>query len=329
MNTTVRISWSRVSFGGVGRPRGQARAAFTLLEVVLAIVISLGMLVVVLFFYQQTANFRAQLVEETERLTAVRLIMNRLTSELRTARAHPEFAGSFVGSASSIQFIRTDAPARAAWIGAALGRVELAQTDLRLVRYELRGGSLDSPDSPDNLDSEGFPEFLDGETNAPPASLVRTEEPLIKMRPVTDANSAVPTEASPVKPPPQPLTSAIQYLRFRYWDGSAWSSSWSGTTLPKGVEVSLGSEAPEDDPGFDDFEYGNFYLGPGSSTERGAGSPPSSQPTAPPQAGAQEEVPKVFRRVIYLPGSSVVEAPVAARLPDLEPSEPVPEGVAP
>lgn len=74
MNTTVRIQSSRVSPGVVGRSRGQARAAFTLIEVILAIVISLGMLVVVLFFYQQTANFRAQLVEETERLTAVRLI---------------------------------------------------------------------------------------------------------------------------------------------------------------------------------------------------------------------------------------------------------------
>lgn len=329
MNTTVRIQSSRVSPGVVGRSRGQARAAFTLIEVILAIVISLGMLVVVLFFYQQTANFRAQLVEETERLTAVRLILDRLTSELRTARTHPEFAGSFVGSASSIQFIRTDAPTRAAWIGAALGRVESAQTDLRVVRYELRGGSLASPDSPDNLDSEGFPEFLDGETNAPPASLVRTEEPLTKMRIVTDANSAVPAAAPPAKPPPQPLTSAIQYLRFRYWDGSAWSSSWSGTTLPKGVEVSLGSEPPADDQSFDEFEYGNFYLGPGGSTERGASSPPSSQPAAPPLAGAQEEVPKVFRRVIYLPGSSVVEAPVAIRLPELAPSEPVPGEAAP
>ena len=64
------------------------------------------------------------------------------------------------------------------------------------------------------------------------------------------------------------LTEDIHFLRFRYWDGKGWQDSWRSSELPQGVEVSLGMEA----------------------------FPPEAQPSEYPY--------EVFRRVIYLPGSS-------------------------
>src|SRR5690242_975787 len=86
----------------------KARRAFTLVEVVLAIVIALGILVVLLFFYQQATNLRTQAIEQTERISAVRLLMDRITSELRTAVAGSMVGSTLVGTSNSIQFVRAD-----------------------------------------------------------------------------------------------------------------------------------------------------------------------------------------------------------------------------
>src|SRR5205085_11151267 len=93
----------------------RSSAAFTLIEVVLAIVIAVGMLVVVLFFYQQAADLRTQLLQETEHLSVARLLMDRITGELRTTRRHVFFQGAFIGESDFLQFIKTDIPSRAAW----------------------------------------------------------------------------------------------------------------------------------------------------------------------------------------------------------------------
>jgi type II secretory pathway pseudopilin PulG len=347
-----------------------------LLEVVLAIVIAVGMLVVVLYFYQQTSDVRARLLLETERLGAVRLVMDRLTAELRTACAIPTAGGTFVGSASSIQFVKTEVPSRSAWQGAALGRVDTAQTDLRVVRYELSGGFSSEFGSDFGSGEFGSGEFGSGASNrtssrvstsfsggmeedtsgrnggASSGGLVRTEEPLVAKRTVAStigagesasdinistaipASSAMPgssvtTEASEPKPAPQPLTRVIKYLRFRYYDGSGWRESWSGASLPVGVEVTLGFEVPESEMEWEDFEFGSFFLGSTYSTASTSGT--SVQPTATPAAGTQteEQIPDIFRRIIYLPGSGANEGPAVTMPSSSNSSEPFPEEVMP
>ena len=71
-----------------------------------------------------------------------------------------------------------------------------------------------------------------------------------------------------------PITDAIQFLAFRFWNGSAWVETWDAATLPKGVEVSLSAELPV------------------TGTE------------------AANNHPQVFRRIIYLPGSGAIESPL-------------------
>src|SRR5205814_320699 len=169
--------------------------------------------------------------------------MDRITGELRTARRHSYFQGAFIGEADFIQFIKTDIPSRAAWKGGASGRATLVETDLKLVSYRL--GT-----------SQG--------TNV--LGLGRTEEVLVDaIQPVGSQEAAGNEKASS----PKLLTDMIRFASFRYWDGRSWQSSWAGSELPQGIEVSLGFEPLP------------------SGTE------------------ALEYPYEVFRRVICLPGSSL------------------------
>lgn len=90
----------------------RGRLGFTLLEIALAVTIAIGIMVVALFFYEQSARLRKDALEEMDRITAVRLVMDRLSSELRCAVPGSDLLDGVKGSASSIEFIRLDPPVR-------------------------------------------------------------------------------------------------------------------------------------------------------------------------------------------------------------------------
>ena len=222
---------------------------FTLIEVVLAIFIALSLLVVALFFYQQTARLRGDLITESERLASVRMVMNRLTSELRTAfplsTSHPPL----LGSSNFIQIVKTDLPSRTAWSGAGSERTTLPDTDLRLVTYRL--------------------ESLDG-TNT--AGLLRSEQPMVQFSsligsPHTSFSPSASNAAS--NQWTAPVIGQIRFMRFRYFDGTDWRDSWTGPALPRGVEMILSDQEPssqaqpESPP---EFFRRVVYLPCGSST---------------------------------------------------------------
>jgi len=142
---------------------GKRRSApgFTLIEVILAIVIALAILLVLLYFYQQATNLRSQAIQETERIAAARLIMDRITGDLRTLRLESSSGRGFAGSSNSLQFVKTDVPSFSAWTGGALGRSSFPVTDLKVVRYRLF-------------------ESLDETNNS--GGLIRSEEPLVRSR---------------------------------------------------------------------------------------------------------------------------------------------------
>ena len=64
---------------------------FTLIEVVLAIVIAVGLLTGVLVFYRQAAILREEILRKADALSAVRLVMDRISTNCGPRpRAHPE-----------------------------------------------------------------------------------------------------------------------------------------------------------------------------------------------------------------------------------------------
>jgi len=201
------------------------RNAFTLLEVVLAISLAIGILLVLLFFYQQAANLRAELVSQAERVSAVRLVMDRMTAELRAARKHG-FYPAVIGDSELLQVITTGDLPQSAWRSGE--RVTRAQTDLKFVRY-----SVESQMTGTNVVAKAFS---------------RTEEPVVESRrPAAHAGAVV--LDTPETKRSEPLSEEIRFVRFRYWDGKAWLDSWDGTGMPSGVEINLGFEEPPSEEG--------------------------------------------------------------------------------
>jgi hypothetical protein len=223
----------RLSFSAVG-----ARA-FTLVEVILAISIAIGILVVALFFHSQASHLRAQLLDESDRIAAIRLVMERLTAELRSAFEQPQYG--FTGDATSLRFVTAVAPALPGRLAPAAPR-----TDLRLVSYNL-GKML-----------EGTNEIVTG--------LIRAEQPLVEAlairgafaapAPLADAaltntlDAATAMASGSTNAPArglEPLTESIRFVRLWFWDGYEWSATWDSPQLPRGVEINLGTELlPED-----------------------------------------------------------------------------------
>jgi type II secretory pathway pseudopilin PulG len=213
--------------------RSHRSRAFTLVEVILAISIAIGILVVALYFYSQATNLRAQLLEEADRISSIRLVMDRLTSELRHAFAQPQ--AGFHGDATSLSFVTTEPPSRAPVLGSGTPR-----TDLRLVSY-------------------GLSKVLDG-TNEVATGLTRHEQPLVEQPATTSAFSPAPAPDATNAPARslEPMTDSIRLLRIWYWDGYGWSSTWKSDQLPRGVEITLGAEPLPDDASTADYT-GELY----------------------------------------------------------------------
>ena len=187
-------------------------SAFTLLEVVLAIIIAIAILVAALAFYQQATSLRGQLLEESERLSAVRQVMDRLSADLRVAPVHNQIG--FTGDSNSLRFVTTGLPVQP-------GAIE---SDLKRVSYRAT--------------------FSGDGTNVAVSGLLRTEEPAVELvaSPLAPALATIAGDTNAPTTATEPLTEAIRFLSFRFWDGAAWRDNWSGSAPPSGVEVSLGFE---------------------------------------------------------------------------------------
>lgn len=206
--------------------RGRGAAGFTLIEVILAVGIAVGLLVVALQFYHQAADLRTQLLLESERVAAIRLVMDRIGSDLRCAFPTPPTGSGISGDSTSLEIVKTELPPRSSWAGGRLGRTEAPVTDLRLVRYGV-GSNLE-------------------ETNVVVSGLVRTETPVVETRRAVlesrRTDSVAPESASAPVRRPEPITDAIRFIRFRYWDGAGWVDTWTTHRLPQAVEIELGTE---------------------------------------------------------------------------------------
>jgi len=212
--------------------------------VFLAIGIATGIMVVAMHFYSQSYHLRGQLIDEAERLSAVRLVMERIASDLHAAFEQPQVG--FTGSTDSMEFVSTRMSVGSGAGSAAGARMVAPSTDLRRVYYYLTAA-------------------LAG-TNFMITGLDRTEESLVaRPSPARSTGSALSSttttsDASLVAPgpavgatnatalPSEPMAEAIRFARFRFWDGTAWLEAWDSPGLPMAVEISLGLEPlPEND----------------------------------------------------------------------------------
>jgi len=216
-------------FEPIIRPRTRA---FTLLEVLLAVIICVGLFFVVLSFYRSTAEVRDKAQREVTRISAARLVMQRLTTELQTIQWNLTVGTPLAGDSNSLEFVRTTLPRTDEWTGGELGRVKQANTDLLKVKY--RGPA----------------------TNG--VAMFRDEQPFVTERESEEAIENLELiEEEQGKLPPV-LSHEIRYVRFRYRSGQDWLDLWNSNTPPVAVEVTLGNEKLPDDLEFADYPFEIF-----------------------------------------------------------------------
>ena len=215
-----------------GAPSRGARdqAAFTLVEMVLAIGLATGLLLVALTFYHQAAEMRGQLVREADRVTTMRLVLDRLAGDLRAAAPNAGSGNEFTGDTNSLSFIK------------------LACTDF----------SLDTPSSARELTDlvrvSLTTLFVTNGTRIAVSALDRSETPVAPAAPalLPIGNPEVPDDVSPEVSNPisvvkEPFADVVRFVRFRYWDGAVWQPGWTNAAPPPGVEIVISTEANADD----------------------------------------------------------------------------------
>lgn len=230
------------------RLRAQGNRGFTLIEVILAVVIMVGMLGIVLYFHQRIVETRRNALTEAEAISTVRLLLDRMATELRLARASENPVLVFEGSSNAVRFITVTLSPPGRWLGS-----NALSGDLRRIYYGLARGTNETEvlgierreELPFLLirpepDLSVASESEDGE-----ASGAVEEGTGVVSDGTNTGESLATTEETDLALSGEGvlITDTIRFLQFRYFDGLEWVLTWSSTRLPRGVEIRLGRDA--------------------------------------------------------------------------------------
>ena len=223
---------SRGAFCGGPAVGRRARGGLTLLEVVIAVALTVGLMFSALSFYQQVADTQADFGDElgSIRATAVRrAVMDRITDELRTAIEYPFLQIGLSGQPMEMRFMTVALPGPAVWAAADIIDEPIPpEHDVRWVGYRLR-----------ICEDEDGMEVVEG--------LERTEQKVVSAEEAEEGEEIVGSLVAP----------QFKFAAFRYWDnqGGEWLDNWEGGTLPLAVEILLGTEELPEDMEPQDYPY--------------------------------------------------------------------------
>jgi hypothetical protein len=209
----------------------------TLLEVLLALVLLLGMLASVFSLHRHAKVFRDDVAEAATSTTHQSGVMRRITDDLRAAMIYPlpgfdEETGEpayvdtgLVGEYDRGRFVKARLPGSAAWALEQIGDQPIpAEPDVEQVRWAIR---------------------YDEETGEA-LGLERTSKRVLGWA----AQESVGHQTVLV-------SSDIRMLVLRYFNGSEWQLYWDGKDLPPAVEIWISpTPLPEDfEPGEDILDF--------------------------------------------------------------------------
>jgi len=222
------------------------RTAFTLLEVLFAVVIAAGLLATAMYFYHKSTRFRSDLILEMERIASARLILNRMSTELRSTLHHPVLNIGFKGGSNWVEFLKTEIPSEASWAMSTenISSSAYPEAGYRLIRYELAmknviDTGLDNAANREMIENLNLDNNSDGAPGGDFPSLKqgdaidRTERRLLTAKAST--NSLATVRIEPVR-----ITDQLKYMQLRYLNNGNWAENWGGPNPPAGIEISLG-----------------------------------------------------------------------------------------
>jgi len=209
----------------------RSRPGFTLLEVVLAVGLTLVLLAGLFRFYDHTTRVKTLVTTDVERVSAVRAVMELLTRELRSAQVVRFLAQGVDGAAERLRLATATLPSGAVWIEQGMTETSTLppEHDVQIVGYRLR-----------------YVETEDGDLVV--VGLERSCQRLLTAR-ETEEGRQIDVAL---------LTPHVRFLRLRYWDGAAWAETWQGDDLPAAVEIVLGFEPLPEDMEAEDYPYTTY-----------------------------------------------------------------------
>ncbi|HDY65575.1 MAG TPA: hypothetical protein ENH84_05015 [Phycisphaerae bacterium] len=235
--------------------RRRNNMGFTLMEIILAVALTIALMGGIFAFYLQGLKIRDHVNEQMDILLSERLIMDRITSELRSAMQFRFLRMGMAGEEEKAQWISAQLPGPGAWaVRKTTDDPIPPETDIQIIGYRLRVGE----------DEEGQP-VVEG--------LERTSQKVLA--PVV-AEEGEPSEGKEIEV--VLISPRIKYLRFRYWDGNGWINNWDGGDVPGAVEISMGIHPLPEGTSHEDYDEDVFrrvvYIpggvhGQGGSTVRG------------------------------------------------------------
>ena len=225
--------------------------AFTLLEVILAVTLVVGLLATVLAFYRNAAAAYDRIIAQARFVASERAIMDRMTNDLRTGLIYQLFQSGMQGQSDQLQLMTASLPGATVWVERSGTEDPLPpEQDLQKVVYRLRVVE----------DEQGNPVIV---------GLERTCQKILSARVVEEGQNVAVVL----------LSDGIKFLNFRYYNGTEWLTSWGGSSLPQGVEITLGTQPlpPDVDPADYPFEkYQRVVSIPGAAQTSKSGA--ASQP---------------------------------------------------
>ncbi len=231
-----------------GSGRNRSAAGFTLIEMILAIGIIVGLLIVAMLFYRQAADLRRQILLESERCSTIRLLLDRMTADLRSAVAGAGSGREFLGDTGSLSFVRgalgsaVSVPGRPMRMPASGGRMRVTYATVASM-------------SGTNVSVRGFDwreDPLEARRVAPVRPAAATNLSYIALGAGLDPTNSV------TAPEPEPVTELVRYAHFRYWDGAGWRDGWTNSSPPAGVEIVLGADPLPEDANAGEYPYEQF-----------------------------------------------------------------------
>jgi len=209
------------------------KQAFTLLEVVLAITLALGAVGAVLAFNQHVLEIRGRIFTDVEAISSQRVVMGKLTDELRGAMAYPFLGGGMSGQAGQVQFVSAVLPSPAVWAPrTATDDPPPPEQDIQFVTYRLRYATDER--GVVLVDEKGDPIVI---------GLERSCQKVLASG--ADDGPQISTSL---------LTANIKYLNLRYWDGDSWVPIWSGNNPPPAIEIVIGAAPPAAGMTLEDYQ---------------------------------------------------------------------------
>lgn len=234
-------------------------AGVTLLEVVLAVTLSAGIIGATMAFYHRALYVRDRLEFRLQAVESNRRVMDRITGELRAAMSYPFLGIGMEGTSDEISFITVGLPGAAAWAVRQDDQDPIPPThDLSMVGYRLR---------------------IDEEQEGSESAVMGLERSVKKVLTTEVAEEDRDIERALLSP-------HVRYIGFRYWQDGEWLEDWSDQALPKAVEITLGAEPLEGNDKTEDYQWEVFrrvvYIPAwGYGGQRRDGSAPDSDQETP------------------------------------------------